>query len=105
MTTAMNPDIRVRKIFQQNDRMLGIEWSDGQSMTFDVVQLRRQCPCAICVDEWTNQRKLKPTDVSEKVRPIRIESVGRYALNIKFDDGHSTGIYTFKMLRALKSPA
>jgi len=32
----------------------------------------------------------------------RIWSVGNYALGIAFSDGHDTGIYTFKSLRAMQ---
>ncbi len=97
----MHEDIRVQKIWQKSDRDLAIVWTDGKESEFDVVQLRRLCPCAVCIDEFTHERKLRPEDVSEGVRPVRVESVGRYALNIKFNDGHGTGIYTFQMLRDL----
>lgn len=101
----MQEDIRVQKIWQKSDRSLAVAWTDGQESEFDVVQLRRLCPCAVCIDEFTHERKLRPEDVAESVRPIRIESVGRYALNIKFNDGHGTGIYTFQMLRDLQKEA
>jgi DUF971 family protein len=35
------------------------------------------------------------------VRPIRVQGVGRYALQIAWSDGHDTGIYTFEHLREL----
>lgn len=92
---------RVRNIQQQGDRHLAIEWTDGVTTTHDVVELRRQCPCAMCVDENTGQRTLKPEAVADSVRPQRVDSVGRYAMTIKFDDGHGTGIYTFDYLRRL----
>lgn len=98
-------NIRVKNIAQGNERTLGIQWTDGRTDAYDVVALRRQCPCAQCVDEWTHQRTLKPTDVPDTVRPVRIDSVGSYALKIQFSDGHSTGIYTFQMLRELKTPS
>lgn len=34
-------------------------------------------------------------------RPLRAELVGRYALQIFWSDGHSTGIYTFPYLREI----
>jgi DUF971 family protein len=102
----MLENIRVRSIEQVDDRTLGITWTDGRRDTFDVVDLRRRCPCAVCVDEWTRAQRLAPGDVKDTVRPERIDSVGAYALQIKFSDGHSTGIYTFQMLRdAAKSGA
>jgi DUF971 family protein len=93
--------IRVKNIWQHDPRTLGIEWTDDKKSLFDVVDLRRRCPCAVCVDEWTNQRILKPEQVSDEIRPTKISSVGRYALKIEFNDGHGTGIYTFEMLRSL----
>lgn len=52
-----------------------------------------------CIDEWTRKPILKQEAVAETVRPVKIEPVGAYALQIAFNDGHSTGIYTFQMLR------
>ena len=94
-------NVRVREIGQLDDRTLGITWTDGRKDAFDVVMLRRKCPCAKCIDEWTREQLLKPDAVPETVRPVRIESIGAYALQIYFSDGHSTGIYTFQMLREL----
>ena len=92
---------KVKEIYQIDERTLGITWTDDQESKFDVVELRRKCPCASCVDEQTGKRILKPEMVKETVRPEQIRSVGRYALNIIFTDGHSTGIYTYKMLRKM----
>lgn len=92
-------NIRVREIGQIDERTLAITWTDGRKDTYDVVQLRRKCPCAACIDEWTGEKRLKPESVAETVRPVRIDSVGSYAVQIRFSDGHGTGIYTFQMLR------
>jgi len=94
-------NVRVRNIRQLDARTLGITWSDDRDDRFDVVELRRHCPCATCIDEWTHERKLRPEDVSDSVRPVRIESVGQYAMTVQFSDGHRTGIYTFPLLRKL----
>lgn len=89
----------VEKIWQQDERTLGIIWTDGKQHLYDVVELRRRCPCAACIDEWTRKPLLKASDVAETIRPKAITSVGRYALNIVFSDGHSSGIYSYKGLR------
>jgi ATP-binding protein involved in chromosome partitioning len=92
---------RVKAIQQKDSRHLHIEWTDGKVDNFDVVALRKACPCALCVDERTGAKLLDPKSVSDLVRPEKIESVGRYAMNIRFNDGHRTGIYTFDFLRKL----
>lgn len=91
---------RVKAIKQKDDRTLWIKWSDDQEQEWDVVTLRRNCPCAECIDEWTGKKNLKDADVADTVRPLSIQSVGRYALSINFSDGHKTGIYSFEKLQA-----
>lgn len=90
----------VQEIWQKDETTLGIVWTDGLESSYNVVELRRNCPCAVCVDEMTGKRTLSPAEVSDSVRPITINSVGRYALNIEFNDGHKTGIYSFETLRS-----
>lgn len=50
--------------------------------------LRRQCRCALCVDEMTGAQKLDPADVSDDVRPMKLAPVGNYALDVLWSDGH-----------------
>lgn len=94
-------NVRVQEISQQDQRTLSILWTDGQRSTLDVVMLRKKCPCAACIDEWSHEPRVNPDDIPDTVRPIKVESVGAYALTIHFNDGHKTGIYTFKYLREL----
>jgi DUF971 family protein len=98
-------DIRIRELSQLGDRQLGIFWTDGRRDIYDVVALRRACPCANCIDEWTGEKRLKPESVPDSLRPVKIESVGSYAMQIWFTDGHSTGIFTFPLLRKLAESA
>lgn len=95
----MEPYIQVKKIWQEDSKTLGIVWTDDHQSLIDVVKLREKCPCALCVDEWTHEVKIKPGDIPSHCRPTLIQSVGRYAMNVHFTDGHSTGIYTFTYLR------
>jgi ATP-binding protein involved in chromosome partitioning len=44
---------------------------------------------------------LDPKSVRPDVIPRAIASVGNYAITINWNDGHSTGIYSFDYLRAL----
>lgn len=91
----------VKHIEQLDRHTLGIEWIDGHKSQWRLSHLRRNCPCASCIDEWTHQPILKPGDVNDQLTAKRVESVGRYALTIQFSDGHSTGIYSFPLLRKL----
>jgi DUF971 family protein len=89
------------EIRQAGPRELAIRWSDGRESVYAVRELRLACGCARCIDEWTGEGRLDPSAVPEDVHPLRIERVGRYALQIEWSDGHSTGIYPFQRLREL----
>lgn len=79
----------------------GISWNDGHVSEYSVRNLRLECRCAGCVDEWTREKTLKEDQVPQDIGPKKIETVGRYALHFVWSDGHDTGIYTFEHLRSL----
>jgi ATP-binding protein involved in chromosome partitioning len=89
------------KIARSGERDVHILWNNGHESTFDGRYLRLQCPCASCVDEMTGMRVLRDEEVSDTVSPATVELVGRYAIRIWWNDGHSSGIYTFEFLRDL----
>lgn len=89
------------ELFQVGPGELGVAWNDGHQSRYHVRHLRLECPCAGCVDEWTREKRLQDDSVPLDIRPQRIQTIGRYALNIAWTDGHDTGFYTFDQLRAL----
>ena len=93
--------IEPREILQESDANLRITWADGRVCNYAAATLRRVCPCAQCVNEWTGQRTLKPEAVADGVEISDMTIVGRYALNFRWSDGHETGIYSFQYLREL----
>ena len=100
-TQRRGPSIEPREIMQEGDAGLRITWADGLVCRYDAPSLRRACPCARCVNEWTGQRVLAPEAVSDELLIGDISIVGRYALNFRWSDGHETGIYSFRLLREL----
>ena len=89
------------EICQAGPASLKIEWSDGHVSRYPVAYLRRKCSCAACIDEWSGAQLLKPEDVAKDVKPVNVNPVGRYAINIEWSDGHRSGIYSFDFLRTL----
>ncbi len=87
---------------------LAIQWSDGHASVYPYRYLRDKCPCATCTDQ-SHGRPAQPPSASsllpllgaKPLRPDRAERVGRYAVQIYWNDGHSTGIYSFNFLREL----
>jgi len=97
----MGADSEPTAIRQAGPRELEIGWADGHKSLYPVPYLRRACRCAACIDERTGEPLLDPRTVSEDVKPIRIEPVGRYAIHIAWSDGHTSGIYAFEYLRSI----
>ena len=86
---------------QDGDVTLRVTWGDGRVCAFDAPELRRLCPCAQCVNEFTGERTLLPAAISDDLRIENVEVVGRYALNFRWSDRHDTGIYSFRYLREI----
>jgi DUF971 family protein len=78
-------------------RRLTLVWDDGHVSQFPYDYLRSWCPCAQCQGHAPNARYL---DLSGHELQ-HIEGVGNYALGPTWQDGHSTGIFTFRLLRGL----
>ena len=93
--------VGIKEIWQRDLQTFQILWTDGLEHLFNVVDLRKKCPCAQCVDEVTGERKPQPLD-EKKIQVKLVRSVGRYALNIEYEN-HSTGIYTFNFLREFQA--
>ena len=82
-------------------KMFKVTWTDSKQSVVTFKELRFQCPCAACVDENTGKRSIRKENVPDDVAPVRVQTVGNYAIGIHFSDGHSTGIYSYDYLRRL----
>ncbi len=98
---AVSPrDVKVRLA----EQTLHVEWKDGQASDFEFLWLRRRCPCATCITEQQAPKPLLPILKSDPSRVIRVEGaqlVGNYAIQFTWSDGHNSGIFDFRYLRAL----
>ncbi|HVJ64526.1 MAG TPA: P-loop NTPase [Bdellovibrionota bacterium] len=81
-----------------------ISWNDGKQSLVRFFDLRMLCPCAVCVDEDTGVRKVKPEHIDPEVHPLSIQSVGNYAIKITWSDKHDSGIYSYDYLRRALHP-
>ena len=82
---------------------LAIKWDDGGESFIALENLRRSCPCAGCKGETDIMGNLyKNPDRPLTARSFelaKISSVGGYAIQPVWADGHNTGIYSFEYLR------
>ena len=80
-----------------------IVWEDGHRSTYSGEQLRWACPCAECRGEGGAPGRLARLNTlgPDELRIKDVTLVGQYAVQIAFDSGHATGIYTFPYLRGM----
>jgi DUF971 family protein len=89
---------------QQIGNELAIQWNDNAESYLNLEVLRRACPCAACggeSDVLGNIVRPNVTYTAESFQLDRFHLVGGYALQFRWADGHSTGIYSFDYLRKL----
>ena len=75
---------------------LSLTWDSGRKQTISAAFLRSQCPCENC-------KLQKPRSKPEEFPGVSIErfdSVGRYALQLFFSDGHRHGAFSFDLLQS-----
>lgn len=83
----------------QAEQILEVTWPDGALDRLPYRFLRAECPCASCRDEWSGERIIQIEHVREDVKLEGLEPVGSYAIQPSWSDGHSTGIFTWELLR------
>jgi len=92
---------------QQIGNELAIQWNDGTESYLDLQFLRRACPCAVCGGEPDVLGNIMRPNVSYSENSfdlVGFEIVGGYAIQPRWADGHSTGIYSFQYLRRISQP-
>lgn len=86
---------------QPTGEALVIRWSDGRSCSYPYRYLRLQCACASCIEEMTGRKLLNVASVPEDIIVVDYITVGKYALQFLWSDGHETGIFPYTMLLKL----
>ena len=85
---------------------LAIKWDDGSESYIPLEKLRRACPCAGCKGEMDilgNLYKQPDQTLTAKAfELVKISSVGGYAVQPLWADGHNTGIYSFDYLARMR---
>jgi DUF971 family protein len=92
---------------QQIGNELAIQWNDGSESYLDLQFLRRACPCAACGGEPDVLGNISRPNLSYSENSFDLAGfaiVGGYAIQPRWRDGHSTGIYSFQYLRRLAAP-
>ena len=88
-------EIRLR----QAEKRLEIDFDDGRSFSFPAEFLRVESPSAEVQGHGPGQKQIVAG--RSEVGILAVEPVGNYAVRIRFDDLHDTGIYSWRYLYEL----
>ena len=78
-----------------------ILWDDGHQGVHQPRTLRYECRCASCIHEMSGKRLIKLEQIPQDIQALDHMTIGRYALQFLWSDGHDTGIYPYVLLRRL----
>ena len=100
MTDRFSQQHRPTEIrLKRDEKILEVDFDDGSTVTLPAELLRVESPSAEVQGHGPDQK----TTVAGRrhVGIMGVEPVGNYAIRIKFDDLHDTGIYTWRYLFGL----
>ena len=89
-------------LIDEAKQTLIVKWKDGSTSEIPWTRLRDACPCAECAalrapgDADSLRLQLAPNS-----RLLGVDYVGNYAIQPRWGDGHSTGLFTWNYLREL----
>lgn len=85
--------------YRRSDRTLEIKFPNQESVDLSAELLRVLSPSAEVQGHGPGQEVLQTGKANVEIAAI--ESIGHYAVQISFDDGHSSGLYTWAYLAQL----
>ena len=97
MKNVLATEIKLR----QRSRVLEVSFDDGSRFELPFEYLRTHSPSAEVQGHSPEQRVLVVDKQDVGIREV--EPIGQYAVKLSFDDGHDTGLFTWKYLHQLGS--
>ena len=98
MTGAATPwpsELRLKRA----EKRLEVAFDDGKTFSLPAEYLRVESPSAEVQGHAAGQKTIVPGRAHVGI--MELEPVGNYAVRIKFDDLHDTGIYSWELLHEL----
>jgi DUF971 family protein len=88
-------ELRVKRA----ERRLQVDYDDGVTIDLPAELMRVESPSAEVQGHHRAEKRIVPG--KRDVAIVAVEPVGNYAVRVRFDDGHDTGIFTWRYLREL----
>jgi DUF971 family protein len=103
------------RVLKTEGKGVEIDWRDGHKIAWSFAWLRNACPFAMCQVERDRTGREQGADAGKPktevqkalaiyeapIRSAEVTPVGKYALKVKWSDGHQTGFYSWNYLRRI----
>ncbi|HEY9143818.1 MAG TPA: DUF971 domain-containing protein [Arenimonas sp.] len=86
-------------VLHQASHLLEVAFDDGRRFRLPCEYLRVESPSAEVQGHGPGQRVLVAGKRDVNIRAI--EPIGHYAVLLRFDDGHESGLYSWRLLATL----
>ena len=86
-------------VLHRASHVLEVAFDNGERFRFPCEYLRVESPSAEVQGHGPGQRVLVPG--KKNVNIAAIEPIGNYAVQLRFDDGHDTGLYSWDLFYTL----
>ena len=97
----MSPAFEPERIAVSKSGGITIDWGDDHRSKYGLQYLRDHCPCASCAGAPA-PAAASPFQMYKPALKIEAaEPVGSYAIRLVWNDGHSTGIYSYEHFRRI----
>lgn len=83
---------------KETEARLVVTWEDDHVSDYPLRYLRGFCPCAGCQGHRSGPPEFVQT---HKEKVVDVRPIGSYGMNVIWDSGHDTGIYSFTYLRSI----
>lgn len=93
---SVNKAVPTEIKLHQKSRLLEVVFADGKAFRLPCEFLRVYSPSAEVRGHGPGQEVLQVG--KQDVEITRVEPVGQYAIQLRFSDGHDTGIYSWDLL-------
>lgn len=96
---SMQGPVPTGVVVHQESRVLELDYEDGQRFRLSFEFLRVHSPSAEVRGHSKDQERLQVG--KREVRITAITPIGHYAIQLHFDDGHESGIYSWDYLHEI----
>ncbi len=80
----------------ENGKVLELSFDNDEKFLISAELLRVESPSAEVQGHGANEKKILPG--KQAVVILAVEQVGNYAVKLRFDDGHDTGLFSWDLL-------